>query len=153
MSFLNAARFNSVHKKKFHCWNWSVAVSRIETSLAGMRCLVLDDEFPIALDIQNILETAGAASVLCAASAEAALAALREAEFDLAVLDLKLGGAATASLAVAAALTKLGTPFIFLTGMLGDYIHLRDYPDVPAVDKPYQTLLLLEAIRRALAAG
>ena len=37
-----------------------------ETSIAGKRCLVLDDEFLIALDIQQILETAGAPPLLIA---------------------------------------------------------------------------------------
>ena len=35
-----------------------------DTSLAGKHCLVLDDEFLIALDIQEILEAAGAAKVI-----------------------------------------------------------------------------------------
>lgn len=51
-------------------------VSNIEPLLAGKRGLVLDDKFPIALDIQQILESAGAASVTCYANAEAALKAL-----------------------------------------------------------------------------
>lgn len=121
------------------------------TSIAGAHCLVLDDEFLIALDIQQILEAAGAASAICVANAEDALATLHgERAFDLAVLDLKLGGSAH-SLTVAAALAARGTPFIFLTGMSCDDALLRGFPDVPVVEKPYHASSLLEAVRRAFA--
>ena len=43
--------------------------------LAGMRCLVLDDEFLIALDVQQVLETAGLAMVDGARTSAAVLAA------------------------------------------------------------------------------
>jgi len=65
-----------------------------DSLLAGKRCLVLDDEFLIALDIQQILELAGAKHVASVASASEAIELLRrEPKFDLAVLDVKLGGA------------------------------------------------------------
>ena len=76
-----------------------------KTPLAGLRCLVLDDELLIALDIQQILEAAGAAQVLCAGNAADAMAALRGGQvFDLAVLDVILGGAGANSNAVASML-------------------------------------------------
>ncbi|MGH6663866.1 MAG: hypothetical protein ACREB2_03030 [Pseudolabrys sp.] len=121
--------------------------------LAGTRCLVLDDEFLIALDIQNILEMAGAASVVCVGDAAGALATIRHGpRFNLAVLDVVLSGAARTSATVAAALTLQRTPFVFLTGMLGQDVHTREFPNAPVVEKPYQAPLLMEAILRALAA-
>ena len=126
-------------------------MSKSNVSLHGMRCLVLDDEFLIALDIQQILEAAGAASVTCAASAEDALAALRRGEpYDLAVLDLKLSGPMPTSLAIAGLLTQQKLPFVFLTGARPDDALLKKYPDVPVVEKPYQAKLLLDAIGRTL---
>lgn len=119
-------------------------------ALAGKRCLVLDDEFLIALDIQQILEAAGAASVICAGNSADALAALRNSpKFDVAVLDLMLSGATRTSLAVAAALAEQGTPFVFLTGMGGNDAHLKQFPNAPVVDKPYQADLLMDAVLRA----
>ena len=123
-----------------------------ETLLAGKRCLVLDDEFLIALDIQQILETAGAKTVICASNAEDAMAAIRNGpRFDLAVLDVVLSGATRTSVTVAAALISQNTPFVFLTGMRGEDVHTREFPKAPVVDKPYQPPLLLEAVLRALA--
>src|SRR6185437_12626740 len=42
----------------------------------GLHCLVLDDEFLIALDVQHLLETAGAANVTCAGTVKEAMEAL-----------------------------------------------------------------------------
>jgi CheY-like chemotaxis protein len=120
--------------------------------LAGLRCLVLDDEFLIALDIQQILEAAGAAAVVCVSSAEAALAALQsEPPFALAVLDILLNPHGESSAAVAQALTKAGTPFVLLTGASDADSRSRQFSAAPVVEKPYQVPLLLEALRRALA--
>lgn len=120
--------------------------------VAGKHCLVLDDEFFIALDIQQILESAGAASVLSVATAAEALGAVRRGpRFDLAVLDVKLSGAAESGLTVAAALAEQGTAFVFLTGMRGEAEHTRQFPQAPVVEKPYQAEALLEVLRRVLS--
>ncbi len=126
-------------------------MAQSEPSLAGKRCLVLDDEFLIALDIQQILESAGAADVMCCGNAAEALAAVGSGpRFDLAVLDVKLSGETGTSLALAAALTDQHTPFVFLTGMRADDEHTRKFPDAPVVEKPYQVSALMHALLKAL---
>ena len=122
-----------------------------DSLLTGKRCLVLDDEFLIALDIQQILELAGAKHVASVATASEALALVRrEAKFDLAVLDVKLGGSEDNSVGVASELAKTGTPFVFLTGMRVDNVHARRFPQAPVIEKPYDALALLDAVQRAL---
>jgi CheY-like chemotaxis protein len=118
--------------------------------IASKRCLVVDDEFLIALDIQQTLEGAGA-QVTCIGDAEEALAALAAgAQFDIAVLDLKLSGVTRDSLSIAAALTRRGVPFVFLTGMHAGNELAKNFPQAPLVEKPYKIELLMDALRRAL---
>ena len=125
-----------------------------DSLLTGRRCLVLDDEFLIALDIQQTLELAGAASVACVATVTEALALLDGSpDFDLAVLDVKLSKPDRTSLGVATVLAAKGTPFIFLTGMRVDDVHARQFPQAPVVEKPYDAAALLDAVRRALGIG
>jgi CheY-like chemotaxis protein len=129
--------------------NWSGVVAQTELLLTGKRCLVLDDEFLIALDIQQILEDAGSAEVACLTCTADALAALRDApKFDVAILDVRLGGATCVDVAVV--LAAQGIPFIFLTGARGDDEHIRQFPGASVVTKPYHVPALLDALRRAL---
>lgn len=123
-----------------------------ESSVAGKRCLVLDDEFLIALDIQQIFEAAGAAEVVCAASVADALTALDGGRFDFAVLDVNLDGNPHSSLTVAAALAKRKIPFVFLTGMRAADVRSPQFANVPVVEKPYEAPLLMDAVLRALTA-
>jgi two-component system, response regulator PdtaR len=127
---------------------------QVQLPLAGRRCLVLDDEFLIALDIKQILERAGATHVACVASASEAIALLRrEPRFDLAVLDVKLSGPDRNSLGVAALLAEKATPFVFLTGMRVDNVHAKHFPQAPVVEKPYDATALLDAVHRVLTAA
>src|SRR6478735_4180691 len=123
-----------------------------DSLLSGKRCLVLDDEFLIALDIQQILERAGASHVTSVASAAEATELLgRELKFDLAVLDVKLGSVERNSLDVAALLQTQGVPFVFLTGMRADDMHAKKFPNAPVIEKPYDAATLLRAVQHALA--
>jgi len=123
-----------------------------EKVLAGKRCLVMDDEFLIALDIQQILEAAGA-SVVCASNTTDALSALGDKfTFDIAVLDVQVGESAdVGSIDLARMLVEKDVPFVFLTGMRQSDLHAMDFPEAPVVEKPYESPLLLNAVTRALA--
>ena len=115
--------------------------------LIGKRCLVLDDEFLIALDIQQTLEQ----QVLCMSPVSPALALLRsDSDFDIAVLDVKLSGVERNSLGVAVLLASKGIPFVFLTGMRVDDVHAKQFPQAPVIEKPYDAVALLNAVRGAL---
>lgn len=126
-------------------------MAKSDSLLIGKRCLVLDDEFLIALDIQQTLEFAGAAQAACVATVAEALALLRDSpDFDIAVLDVKLSSPDRDSLGIAALLAAKGTPFVFLTGMRVDDVHAKQFPQAPVIEKPYDATALLEAVHRAL---
>jgi DNA-binding response OmpR family regulator len=122
------------------------AADPLPQPLAGLRCLVLDDEFLIALDIEHILQAAGASHVTCAGNLADALALRNEAPFAVAVIDL--GG--DDSMTISTALQERSVPFVFLTGLSGDDPRARRHPQAPVVDKPFQAGGLLAASGRAL---
>jgi CheY-like chemotaxis protein len=123
----------------------------LDSLLTGKRCLVLDDEFLIALDIQQILERAGASHVASVASAAEAIGLLRRGpRFDVAVIDVKMDGPERNSFDVAALLGIQRTPFIFLTGMRVDDVHARLFPQAPVIEKPYDANALLKAVHHML---
>ena len=67
--------------------------------LDGLRILVLEDEFLIAMDVEQICRDYGASDVIIARTIEEAEAALDGAAFDAAIFDLMLNQKSTLGLA------------------------------------------------------
>jgi DNA-binding response OmpR family regulator len=126
--------------------------SRVGDMLSGKRCLIIEDELLIALDIQQELEAAGAAEVVCAATLEEAAAALRGPRFDLGLLDLRLGNSRETSIPAARALEDAGTPFMFLTGAAADAAEIAVFGR-PILEKPFMPHALMATVQKALAWG
>src|SRR6185437_10793126 len=119
--------------------------------LAGKRILVLDDEFLIGFDVQNVLETAGATSVIYVSTTRDARAAIEAGQaFDLAVLDFLLGRDGAHSLDIAEILAERKIPIVFATGVSGESFHTERFPDVPVIVKPYDTAELIAVVCEAL---
>ena len=117
--------------------------------LRGLRCLVLDNEVLIVMDLEDILRSAGASDVACFGRAADALAAIAAGPpFAVAIIDFDLGG--EDGMAVPFALQERGIPFIFFTGLHQNDARLRQFADAPVVNKPYDIDELLAALRRAL---
>ena len=118
-------------------------------SLHGLRCLVIDDEVLIAMDLEHILQSAGAVEVVCCGRTADALAAIAsEPPFAVAIVDFDLGGAN--DMAVPTALRQRGIPFVFFTGINESDPRLRQFEAAPVVSKPYSVDELFAALRRAL---
>jgi light-regulated signal transduction histidine kinase (bacteriophytochrome) len=114
-------------------------------SLADKRLLLVEDSMMIALDAQNILQSAGA-EVEIAGSSHDAMRALRLSPFDAAVLDINLSG--ETSFGVADDLIDRQRPFIFATGY-GESIRIPERFDaIPIVTKPYNKASLQAALAR-----
>jgi DNA-binding response OmpR family regulator len=100
-----------------------------------MNCfLILEDEPLIAMDLKFAFEDAGAGAVT-AATCDQAIEAMNDNDFSAAILDVNLGRGETCAQA-AAALKKLGIPFVLHTGDLdrtGEF--LREL-NAPVLSKP-----------------
>lgn len=104
------------------------------TPLAGLRVLILEDEFLIAMDVEQVCRDHGAADVVISRSLDG-LAELASDRFDAAILDLRLGTVST--LDFARELFQTGVPFVFATGYAHPGETERDFPGVPVLTKPY----------------
>lgn len=116
--------------------------------LSGCRVLVVEDEMLVLMMIEMMLEDLGCKSVVVASTVETALARVAEQGFDIAMLDMNLGGAD--SHRVADALDVVNVPYLFCTGnATGDR---RDHPKERLVlRKPFQFETLATALAGLLA--
>ena len=113
-------------------------------SLARCRMLVVEDEFYIADEMAQALQTLGAEVVGPVPTKDKALALLASGEtIDAAVLDINLKGHAVYP--VADALAERGVPFVFATGYDETAVP-EAYKDVPRWEKPFKP----EDLARAL---
>lgn len=119
-----------------------------EAELAGLRVLVVEDEFLIALDIEDALAELGCEVAGPVASVTDALDLLEQAGCDLAVLDVRLGDGSTAP--VAQILRRRGIPFVVLTGYDRSQIDEPLLREAPLIGKPLQRRTLRLALLAAL---
>lgn len=101
---------------------------------AGLRVLVVEDEFMIAMAVEAVVTDAGGIVVDMAATLEQAVALAETAEFDAALLDINLNG--ENSFPVAHILGKRGIPFAFVTGY-GRKMVPDAFAAAPILTKPY----------------
>ena len=105
-------------------------------SLKGRRVLVVEDEYMLAEDLREGLESQGAEVMGPVATVADALELLRSGPApDLAILDINLGG--EMAYPVADALRARDIPFIFATGYNAQAIP-KAYADVPRAEKPVE---------------
>jgi CheY-like chemotaxis protein len=112
--------------------------------LEGLRILVLEDEFLIAMDVEQLCRDYGAVEVIVARNLEEIGDGL---DFDVAIIDVLLGGVST--FGFAARLQGAGTPFVFASGYTDDTELATRFPGVAMVGKPYSGKDLVEAVAAA----
>lgn len=113
--------------------------------LAGVRVLVVEDQFVVALDLQILLYRLGCEVVGPVASVAEALVILRRERPDAALLDLHLRDGNV--LPVAERLGALGVPYLLVTGR--DFGPFTDVlKDAPALRKPAEEAQLRREIAR-----
>jgi CheY-like chemotaxis protein len=117
------------------------------TDLSGLSLLLVEDEYLIALDTEQMLRDLGAAEVDVVGSFDDAHERAKNGRYDLAVLDVNING--KLSLPIAEALRAQGVPLVFATGYGRHDQPLGTYEGSVCLGKPYTT----ERLRRALAAA
>jgi len=112
-------------------------------ALEGTRVLVVEDEYLVAVLIQDMLESAGCVVTGPFPRLPEALDAADHDTYDAAVLDINLGGARIDP--VAAALSRRNVPFVFVTGY-GPVGLPREYAKRPRICKPFRMAELLDTV-------
>lgn len=124
--------------------------SEQSTSLNGLRILVVEDQAPIALQMEDMLVESECQVVGPASRVEQALKLLDEQTVDAAVLDLNIAGEMVYP--VAEVMDARGLPYVFATGCDPSDI-AAPYKQKPVLRKPFSRRTLLEAIQRIVGQG
>ena len=113
------------------------------STLNGLRLLIVEDEPLVALDLADSLQKAGAHVAPPVATDQAALAVIKNADFDGAVLDVNLHGHIVDE--IAAALTRRNIPFVVVTGYRRENLP-NAFKDVVILSKPVSDKQLIRAV-------
>ncbi len=111
------------------------------------RLLLVEDEALIALMLEDMVEGLGCAVTAVAPRVALGVSLAEAGDFDLAILDVNVGGENVEP--VAERLASKGVPFVFATGYGEAGVPLR-FRDRPVVPKPFRSDQLEAAIQRAV---
>ena len=114
-------------------------------SLEGVRIIIVEDGFALAQSLKYLLTSHGCELVGIAANVKSSLALAADTEFDVAVLDIRLGSDLVTE--VASRVHERGKQIVFITGYADTNLlpdHLRGYP---LLHKPVDPDFLVETIR------
>lgn len=124
-------------------------MAHVPPLLDGLRILVLEDEFLIAMDVEQLCRDHGASDVVIVRHLSEIDPDGIDARFDAAIVDLRLGSVST--LDFARLLREHDVPFVFASGY-GDADELAvSFPGIALVGKPYAGADLIEAVAAACA--
>jgi CheY-like chemotaxis protein len=123
------------------------SVSKEQSAAHGKRILVVEDELMIRMLLEDMLGELGYTIAAEAARIDEALQAAKNADFDLAILDVNLNGEPISP--VADALVARGMPFVFATGY-GEQGLPETYRGRPTLKKPFQLDGLKQMLEKAL---
>jgi CheY-like chemotaxis protein len=119
-------------------------------TVTGKRVLIVEDELMIRMLLDGMLTDLGHTVAAEAGSIEEALTLAREAEFDVALLDVNLNGKPINP--VVEVLIARGLPFVFASGY-GQRGVPEAYRASPTLQKPFQVEALADALEAAAPAA
>jgi CheY-like chemotaxis protein len=126
------------------------SATQLQSATPAKRILVVEDELMIRMLLEDMLSELGYTVAAEAARIEEALEAAKNADFDIAILDVNLNGQPISP--VADALVARGMPFVFATGY-GERGLPEPYRDRPTLKKPFQMDGLKQMLQTALDRG
>jgi DNA-binding response OmpR family regulator len=112
----------------------------MNNSLKGVRVLVVEDEYFVAIMLEEMLESAGCVVMGPVPRLQEALDAVDHEDYDVALLDVNLAGERIDP--VADALCERDVPFMFVTGYGANALP-REYAERPHIGKPFRMAELL----------
>jgi DNA-binding response OmpR family regulator len=115
-----------------------------KVSLSGLRVLVVEDMFLVALDLADQLTDAGCEVIGPASTVKQALESIDGVDLEGALLDVNLDG--ERSFPVAEFLAARGIPFVFLTGYDRETVFPLEFQHVTRLAKPVDVKMLLSAV-------
>lgn len=118
--------------------------------VAPLRVLIVEDEFLVAMLLEDMLTELGHEIAGVAGRIDDAVRLAGEGAFDLAILDVHLGDATV--FPVAEALARRAIPFVFATGC-GDDGLPEEYRSRPTLQKPFQIVDLKRTLDAATTTG
>jgi CheY-like chemotaxis protein len=129
-------------------WSMQVPATSTDGGLVGLRILVVEDEFLVALELEQLLGGRGCQVVGPAPSVGRALALLGVERVDAAVLDVNVDGGRVTP--VAEALKAREIPFVLATGYGTSAFPEPALCEAPRVNKPVVEAELMQVLGAAL---
>lgn len=123
-----------------------------DKSLKDLRILVMEDEYLIALDVEQMCHAHGAEEVVILRTLkELGGRTIVERDISVAIVDVMLAGESTVEFAKS--LRESRIPFIFATGYAENEHLFEAFPGIRVVGKPYSGPTLITAIVEAMTEG
>ena len=130
----------------------SGVVNLAEKPLKDLRILVMEDEFLIAMDVEQLCQDHGAEEVIILRTLkELGDQPVGDRGINVAVVDVMLAGESTVEFAKT--LQDNNVPFVFATGYAENENLFEAFPGIRVVGKPYAGPTLIAAIVEAVNQG
>jgi DNA-binding response OmpR family regulator len=120
-------------------------------ALRGARILIVEDDALLLMELEAILQEAGAEIAGSCRTVQEAVKAAANDRVGVAILDVRIGGETIAP--VARQLADRGTPFVFYTGQVENDPHLTAWPGHTVLSKPSRPGAIVAALAAALRQG
>lgn len=116
--------------------------------LQGLRILIVEDEFLVAMAVEDLLELRGCSVLGVASTVDEALRRIGQDGPEFVILDRNLNGTHTTK--VAEDLTTRQIPFLVMTGYVSGIVDDPAMRSAPYIAKPWNNTTLLDGLAGAL---